>query len=221
MLEGHDIKEIKRLGLGHDLEKHFEMLTDEKVKALIMGAIGIYGDAYIESVLKGMPTNMVFRDYTEEERKNLDSDFELIEKAHKGELFTIDEKERYEKLEKLMNAYEEHKYDKSSSFVDLRYPEVSKINDYYNLEIILSICANIRTVLTQKIESSRILGTENTNIEEYVSKILSRDEEQQNYTIDNDIVVLDRPLTIAEQTKMKSSNKAKYEALMWYMYRME
>lgn len=237
MLEGHDIKEIKRLGLGHDLEKHFEMLTDEKVKALIMGAIGIYGDAYIESVLKGMPTNMVFRDYTEEERKNLDSDFELIEKAHKGELFTIDQKERYEKLEKLMNAYEKHKYDKSSSvsnkyfnailkilsnsFIDLRYPEVSKTNNYYNLAIILSICANIRTILTQKIESSRILESENKNIEEYINKILSGDEEQSNYRIDNDIVLLDRPLTLFEQTKMKASNRAKYEALMWYMYGME
>lgn len=237
MLEGHDIKEIKRLGLEHDLEKHFEMITDEKVKALIMGAIGIYGDKYVESVLSGIPTNIVFADSTEEEKKNLDYDFELIEKAHKGELYTKEEKESYERLEQLMKVYEEHKYDKSSrvsnkyfnailkilsnSFIDLRYPEVSKTNDYYNLAIILSICANIRTILTQKIESSRILESENKNIEEYINKILSGDEEQSNYRIDNDIVLLDRPLTLFEQTKMKASNRAKYEALMWYMYGME
>ena len=237
MLEGHDIKEIKRLGLGHDLEKHFEMITDEKVKALIMGAIGIYGDKYIESVLSGIPTNIVFADSTEEEKKNLEYDFELIEKAHMGELFTKEEKESYERLEQLMKVYEDHKYDKlsrtsnkyfnailkilSNSFIDLRYPEVSKTNNYYNLAIILSICANIRTILTQKIESSRILESENKNIEEYVSKILSGDEEHSNYRIDNDIVLLDRPLTFFEQTKMKASNIAKYEALMWYMYGIE
>ncbi len=237
MLEGHDIKEIKRLRLDHDLEKHFEMLTDENVKALIMGSIGIYGDKYVESVLSGIPTNMEFCDWTEEEKNNLNYDFELIEKKYRGETFSEEEREHYENLERLINAYEEHKYDNSSrvsnkyfnsilkilsnSFVDLRYPEVSKTNNYYNLDIILSICANVRTALTKKVETSRILESEKINIEEYVSKLLSDDETPSNYLIDNDIVVLDRPLTLEEQTKMKAANVAKYEALMWYMYGME
>lgn len=237
MLEGHDIKEIKRLGLEHNLEKHFEMLKDENVKALIIGSIGIYGDKYIESVLSGIPTNMEFNDWSDKEKTDFDLDLELIGKKYRGEMFTTEERERYENLERLISAYEEHKYDNSSrvsnkyfnsilkilsnSFVDLRYPEVSKTNNYYNLDIILSICANVRTALTQKIETSRILESEKLNIEEYVSKLLSDDEVPLNYSIDNDIVVLDRPLTKEEKTKMKAANVAKFEALMWYMYGME
>lgn len=246
MLEGHDIKEITKECSDHNLEKLFDMLSDEKTKTLIMGAVGWPGEEYIKNVLDGKPANIIYPPVDEEvvevkwtdEEVLLNGEDGLYAKVARGEELTAAEAACYIEFdEEELEHYREHKYDESNyvskkyfsaimkilsnSFVDLRYPEVGKLNNKYNLEVILSLAHRIDTALTMNIETSRLDEFDRDNLDEYIGKLLDCDEDATDYNVDNSLNILNRPLTSFERKKMHVANNAKYEALKWYMYGME
>lgn len=102
------------------------------------------------------------------------------------------------------------------SFVDLRYPEVSDKYGYYDFAVILAICDEIARVIYNKIEKFRIFKDGQFISEFYHGKML-----RTKYIADSKEVDLSKPLTEFEMNKMKSSNKAKFDSLKWFMYGME
>ena len=237
MFEGYDEKSIRRAGIEHDLKKHFELLKDNKVKNMIASSIGGYNEQFLNNVLNGNPTNITYPEWSTEQQDTFDAELNLIDKANNDEKLTDEEKRKYEELRQQMDDYKKRKYDKSAkitnkyfdsiltllsnSFVDLRYPEISKNCDYYNLDIILSICISINFTLKSKMEESKILDSERKNISDYLEKIEKDSEQPINKVFDNEVVVLDRPLTNFESRKNISSNKAKYDAIFYYMFGVE
>ena len=47
MLEGYDSRQIKRLGIEHDLKKHFDLLQDDRLKSIIISSIGHYDENFL------------------------------------------------------------------------------------------------------------------------------------------------------------------------------
>lgn len=237
MFEGYDEKSIRQAGIEHDLKKHFELLKDNQVKNMIASSIGGYNEQFLNNILNGVPTNITYSEWSTEQQDTFDAELDLIDKVNNGEELTDEEKKKYEELKQQMDEYKKTKYDKqakitnkyfdsfltvlSNSFVDLRYPEISKNCNYYNLDIILSICISINFALKSKMEESKILDSERKNISEYLEKIENDSEQPINKVFDNEVVVLDRPLTNFESRKNISSNKAKYNAIFYYMYGVE
>lgn len=240
LLEGYDNKQLKRAGIEHDLKKHFELLKDEKVKARLAGSIGHYDEQFLNNILNGIPTNIEYPQWSEQAIKDLEEtlheDARVIEKVMNGIELTDEEYDYYIQMEENRKKYNETKFDKpsimgnryftsilsilSNSFVDLRYPESSDNCNKYNLDVILSICISLVSILEQKIEPSRILDSEKQNIELFTQKML---ENQLEPSLIDELeqIVLDRPLTPFEEKKLISSNKAKYNAIFYYMYGSE
>lgn len=237
MLEGYDIKQIKRFGIEHDLKKHFDLLQDERLKSIIISSIGHYDEKFLNNVLNGIPTNITFPEMSSEQQDRFYEELDLIDKVMNGEQLSLEEEKKYREIEQKMDEYKERKYIKpaqtsnkffesilthlKSSFVDLRYPEISENCNYYNLDIILSICKNLRLALQTKMEESRILDDEKKSIDEYVSQIIVDDEQPIVTNTNLEISLIDKPLTAFEDKKNIASNKAKYNAIFYYMYGVE
>lgn len=237
MLEGYDIKQIKRFGIEHDLKKHFDLLQDERLKSIIISSIGHYDEKFLNNVLNGIPTNITFPEMSSEQQDRFYEELDLIDKVMNGEQLSLEEGKKYREIEQKMDEYKERKYIKpaqtsnkffesilthlKSSFVDLRYPEISENCNYYNLDIILSICKNLRLALQTKMEESRILDDEKKSIDEYVSQIIVDDEQPIVTNTNLEISLIDKPLTAFEDKKNIASNKAKYNAIFYYMYGVE
>ena len=237
MLEGYDIRQIKRFGIEHDLKKHFDLLQDERLKSIIISSIGHYDEKFLNNVLNGIPTNITFLEMSSEQQDRFYEELDLIDKVMNGEQLSLEEEKKYREIEQKMEEYKERKYIKpaqtsnkffesilthlKSSFVDLRYPEISENCNYYNLDIILSICKNLSLVLQTKMEESRILDDEKKSIDEYVSQIIADDEQPIVTNTNLEINLIDRPLTAFEDKKNIASNKAKYNAIFYYMYGVE
>lgn len=237
MLEGYDIKQIKRFGIEHDLKKHFDLLQDERLKSIIISSIGHYDEKFLNNVLNGIPTNITFPEMSSEQQDRFYEELDLIDKVMNGEQLSLEEGKKYREIEQKMDEYKERKYIKpaqtsnkffesilthlKSSFVDLRYPEISENCNYYNLDIILSICKNLRLALQTKMEESRILDDEKKSIDEYVSQIIVDDEQPIVTNTNLEISLIDKPLTAFEDKKNIASNKAKYNAIFYYMYDVE
>ena len=237
MLEGYDIRQIKRFGIEHDLKKHFDLLQDERLKSIIISSIGHYDEKFLNNVLNGIPTNITFSEMSSEQQDRFYEELDLIDKVMNGEQLSLEEEKKYREIKQKMDEYKERKYIKpaqtsnkffesilthlKSSFVDLRYPEISENCNYYNLDIILSICKNLSLVLQTKMEESRILDDEKKSIDEYVSQIIADDEQPIVTNTNLEISLIDRPLTAFEDKKNIASNKAKYNAIFYYMYGVE
>lgn len=237
MLEGHDSRQIKRLGIDHDLKKHFNLLQDDRLKHIIISSIGHYDEKFLNNVLNGIPTNITFSEMSPEQQDRLYEELDLIDKVMNGEQLSLEEEKKYREIEQKMEEYKERKYIKlaqtsnkffesiltqlKNSFVDLRYPEISENCNYYNLDIILSICKNLRLALQTKMEESKILDIEKKSIYEYVSQIIADDEQPIVTNTNLEISLIDRPLTAFEDKKNIASNKAKYNAIFYYMYGVE
>ena len=237
MLEGYDIRQIKRFGIEHDLKKHFDLLQDERLKSIIISSIGHYDEKFLNNVLNGIPTNITFSEMSSEQQDRFYEELDLIDKVMNGEQLSLEEEKKYREIEQKMEEYKERKYIKlaqtsnkffesiltqlKNSFVDLRYPEISENCNYYNLDIILSICKNLRLALQTKMEESRILDDEKKSIDEYVSQIIADDEQPIVTNTNLEISLIDRPLTAFEDKKNIASNKAKYNAIFYYMYGVE
>lgn len=240
MLDGYDSRQLKKTGIEHDLKKHFELLKDEKVKAILAGSIGHYNEQFLNNILNGIPTDIEYTTWSEQEKRKFEQSLEkeenILNKVMNGLELTNEEYEYYLRMQERIKKYNETKFDKlaltenkyfasvlsilSNSFVDLRYPESSDNCNKYNLEIILSICKSLVYVLEQKIEPSRILDSEEKNMEMFAKKILEKQMEP-SLTIEPEQIVLNRPLTPFEEKKLISSNKAKYNAIFYYMYGSE
>ena len=230
-------KDIKKSGVEHNLKKHFDMLKDDNVKSIIRGSVGFYDEEFLENILKGIPTNEVVNPLSDEEQESLEKDIDMIFRATSNKQLTEEEQVIYQRLQKEMDDYETHKYDKpaqvsnkyfdnilvliSNGLIELRYPEISDNCNYYNLDIILSICKSISFALEQKFEKKHLLESQLENKEKYIKKIIEDNTPLNNYSIDKDISIIDRPLTDFEKRKMAFSNKAKYMTLFWYMYGVE
>lgn len=240
MLDGYDSRQLKKTGIEHDLKKHFELLKDEKVKAILAGSIGHYNEQFLNNILNGIPTDIEYTTWSEKEKRKFEQSLEkeenILNKVMNGLELTNEEYEYYLRMQERIKKYNETKFDKlaltgnkyfasvlsilSNSFVDLRYPESSDNCNKYNLDIILSICKSLVYVLEQKIEPSRILDSEEKNMEMFTKKILEKQMEP-SLTIEPEQIVLNRPLTPFEEKKLISSNKAKYNAIFYYMYGSE
>ena len=237
MLEGYDSRQIKRLGIEHDLKKHFDLLQDDRLKSIIISSIGHYDEKFLNNILNGIPTNITFSEMSSEQQNSFYEELDLIDKVMNGEQLSLEEEKKYREIKQKMDEYNERKYVKSAqtankyfdsilsqlknSFVDLRYPEISENCNYYNLDIILSICKNLSLALQTRMEESRILDAEKKSIDEYVGQIIA-DNEQPIVTNTNlEINLIDRPLTAFEDKKNIASNKAKYNAIFYYMYGVE
>lgn len=240
LLEGKDINQIKKIGSDHNLFELFNTIEDEETRNIIIGSIGsfgYFGDDYITNVLNGEPANMVIPHFPKKTIRELNKDLAIIEKHVEGKRLTKRESKRYELIEQQGKYYDAHKYDRvadiskkyfepllkllSDSYVDLRYPEISNKDKYYNLNIILAICITIDEILKMKMESIRLLDLEKQSISEFASKINESEESKIDYEIENNLKDLNRPLTPFERKKMIASNISKYEALTWFLYGIE
>lgn len=73
MLDGYDSRQLKKTGIEHDLKKHFELLKDEKVKAILAGSIGHYNEQFLNNILNGIPTDIEYTTWSEQEKENLNN----------------------------------------------------------------------------------------------------------------------------------------------------
>lgn len=100
MLEGYDIRQIKRFGIEHDLKKHFDLLQDERLKSIIISSIGHYDEKFLNNVLNGIPTNITFLEMSSEQQDRFYEELDLIDKVMNGEQLSLEEEKSIERLNK-------------------------------------------------------------------------------------------------------------------------